>query len=180
MNTIDGFNLESLFEKNHKMKKILKWLGISVGALFVIGVIADMNKSPEEKAAAGAVTAAQAAQKQEDAQAQQAQALAKLPSVTAIQLAREYDENTVAADQKFKSKQFKVSGRVANINTDIMGTPYVTMGGTNEFMEPQFSFDESVSDQLAKIRKGMKLTLACEGAGDIAKIPMSKDCRILQ
>jgi len=162
------------------MKKILKWLGISVGVLFVIGVIADMNKSPKEKAAADAVITAQATQKREDDQAQQAQALAALPSVTAIQLAQEYQANTVAADQKFKGKQFKVSGRVTNINTDIMGRPYVTMGGTNEFMAPQFAFDESASDQLAKIRKGMKLTLVCEGTGDIAKIPMSKDCRVLQ
>jgi hypothetical protein len=97
--------------------------------------------------------------------------------VTSIQLAKDYEENTVAADQKYKGKKFVVTGTVSDINTDIMGRPYVTLRGTNEFMAPHFSFDKSAGDQLAKLRKGVKVTLACEGAGDMAKIPMSEDCQ---
>ena len=41
-----------------------------------------------------------------------------------------------------------------------------------------FNFDELL--ELAQIKKGMKLTIVCEGAGDIAKTPISKDCKITQ
>lgn len=104
---------------------------------------------------------------------------ADLPTVTARDLTAAYAANTVAADQQFKDKQFKVTGTVSDINTDIMGEPYVTLeGGENEFMEPQFKFDESAKDQLAQLQKGMQVTLACTGAGDVAKMPMSTDCSL--
>ncbi len=180
------------------MKKVLKWTAIVFAGLFIIGVIVDKSKSPEEKAAEKfasqereaeeeaekqAKSDAKAAEKQAKAQAKlaaQAQALDALPTITAEQLAEEYEANTVAADLKFKGKQFKISGKVSDINTDFRGHPYVTMGGTNQFMQPQFAFDKDATNQLAEVKKGMKLTLVCEGRGDIAKTPMSNNCQILQ
>lgn len=47
------------------MKKLLKWIGIVLVVLFVIGVIAEATKSPEEKAADQARRAQNAAQEQE-------------------------------------------------------------------------------------------------------------------
>lgn len=67
-----------------------------------------------------------------------------LLEVSAQQLAQAYDRNTVAADQQFKGKTFKVTGVVDSINTDLFGNPYVTLrGGVNQFMEPQFELDEA-------------------------------------
>ncbi|MGB5109660.1 MAG: hypothetical protein WBO07_07805 [Formosimonas sp.] len=106
--------------------------------------------------------------------------IAALPAITVAQLSQAYNDNTVAADQQFKGKKFKVAGIVSDISTDIMGDPYISMQGGNEFMQPQFSFDKDDSSQLAQIKKGMKLTIVCEGAGDIAKTPISKDCKITQ
>lgn len=51
----------------------------------------------------------------------------QLFEVSAQQLAQAYDRNTVAADQQFKGKRFRVSGVVESINTDIFGDPYVTL-----------------------------------------------------
>lgn len=105
--------------------------------------------------------------------------VADLPVVTAFDIAKAYDENTVAADQRFKGKQFKVSGVVDEISTDIMGDPYITLkGGVNQFMEPQFKFDKSALDQLATLKKGKKVMLMCTGTGDIAKTPMNEDCSL--
>jgi len=96
---------------------------------------------------------------------------------TASEIARAYDANTVAADQQFKGKRFKVTGTVDNINTDFMGNPYLTLrGGVNQFMEPQFAFNENQSEQLASVKPGEKVTLVCVGRGDVAKTPMSGDC----
>ncbi|MNG01417.1 TRNA-anti-like protein [compost metagenome] len=103
-----------------------------------------------------------------------------MPIIDAGQLAIAYKENTVAADQTFKGKQFKISGIVESINTDVFGDPYLTLrGGVNPFMEPQFGFGQEHSNRIAGLRKGMKATLLCTGRGDVAKTPISKDCQLL-
>lgn len=161
------------------MKKVLKWIAIGFLALIALGLAVDALKSPEQKAAdavkAAQVKAQEAAEKKDRVQKE----LDSLPSVTAGQLTKAYEENTVAADQQFKGKKFKVSGTVADINTDITGDPYITMNGGNPFMAPQFGFEKSDAAQLAKVKKGSKVTMVCEGRGDVAKIPMSQSCVLL-
>ncbi len=100
-----------------------------------------------------------------------------LREISAQQLAQAYDRNTVAADQQFKGKRFKVTGVVDSINTDMFGSPYVTLrGGVNQFMEPQFELDEQHANYAAGLQSGMRISLVCTGRGDVAKTPMSKDC----
>jgi len=100
-----------------------------------------------------------------------------LLEVSAQQLAQAYDRNTVAADQQFKGKNFKVTGVVDSINTDLFGNPYVTLrGGVNQFMEPQFELDEAHANYAAGLQSGMRISLVCTGRGDVAKTPMSEDC----
>lgn len=107
--------------------------------------------------------------------------LASLSTFTAAQLAAAYDRNTVAADQQFKGKAYKVTGTVSSINTDFRGRPYVTLqGGVNQFMEPQFSFENAKDPAIAQLQKGSRVTLACTGRGDIAKTPMSEDCQFVR
>ena len=100
-----------------------------------------------------------------------------LPEYSAQQMAAEYERNTVAADQRFKGKRFKVTGVVDSINTDLFGNPYVTLrGGVNQFMEPQFGLDSAHRNYAAGLQQGMRISLACKGRGDVAKIPMSDAC----
>ena len=100
-----------------------------------------------------------------------------LLEVSAQQLAQAYDRNTVAADQQFKGKRFKVTGVVESINTDLFGNPYVTLrGGVNQFMEPQFQLDDAHANYAAGLQSGMRISLICTGSGDVAKTPMSKGC----
>lgn len=173
------------------MKKVWKWSLIAFFGLVAMGMVIEAAKSPEQKMAEAAEREAQKAHREQERAAAKAaeqaaeeeaarQAIDALPSYSATELARAYDANTVAADQKFKGQTFKVTGTIADINTDIMGNPYVTMrGGVNQFLEPQFAFDKDSANQLAELSKGMKVTLMCTGKGDIAKTPMSDDCIIL-
>jgi hypothetical protein len=156
------------------MKKVLKYAGIALLAIIVLGAIVEATKSPEQKAA----DAAKLAEKKQAELAKRAEEIAAMPVVSAAQLARDYEDNTVAADQKYKNKEFKVSGKVSDINTDFAGSPYITMGGG--FIPPQFKFSRDHAEQLAKVRKGMQLTLLCTGKGDIAKTPMSDECQIIE
>ncbi|MBI7130994.1 OB-fold protein [Pseudomonas aeruginosa] len=100
-----------------------------------------------------------------------------LREISAQQLAQAYDRNTVAADQQFKGKRFKVTSVVDSINTDLFGNPYVTLrGGVNQFMEPQFELDGAHAKYAAGMQRGMRISLICTGRGDVAKTPMSQDC----
>ena len=46
--------------------------------------------------------------------------------LTAQELMSAYAVNEIAADQKYKGKMVRLSGKVDDIGKDIMGTPYVT------------------------------------------------------
>tara|TARA_B110000037_G_C16866055_1_gene402051 strand:- start:151 stop:603 length:453 start_codon:yes stop_codon:yes gene_type:complete len=149
------------------MGKIMKWVGGIFVVLVIIGVATEESATPEQKAAQLATR-----------EAKQAAVISELPSYTAIELASAYEQNTVAANMKFKGKQFKVTGVVTDILTDFMDDPYITMATANEYGEPQFSFSDDALAELAAISKGMTLTLICTGNGDVIKTPMNKDCRM--
>lgn len=162
------------------MKKVLKWIGIAFVGLIVLGAIINATKSPEQKAAEAAASEQEQAKQAEEKLAQARQEMAALPTITASDLATAYKENTVAADMQYKDKKFKISGIVTDINTNIMGDPYVTLkGGVNQFQEPQFSFEKSEAAKLANLKKGSKVTLVCIGKGDVAKTAMSDSCLLV-
>ena len=151
--------------KNLSGKQIAVYLVVGIGVIWWLASN-DTNSITENKAVAN-----QEITKQE---------IDALPNVTASAMASAYSDNTVAADQQFKDKKFKVTGTVADINTDIMGNPYITLrGGVNQFMEPQFAFDKSDAAKLANLKKGSKVSLICIGKGDVAKTPMSGSCALL-
>lgn len=142
-------------------------VGFSWFALMVIAM--DSGDRPSGQAAKPSVNQSQPARA--------AAPVEPLFAVSAQQLAQAYDRNTVAADQQFKGKRFKVTGVVGSINTDMFGSPYVTLrGGVNQFMEPQFELDDVHADYAAGLQSGMRIGLICTGGGDVAKTPMSKDC----
>ena len=162
------------------MKKVLKWIGITFVGLVVIGFTIDALKSPEQKAAEVAAREQQQAKQDEDKRENARQEMAVMSAISANDIVSAYGENTVAADQKFKDKKFKISGIVSDINTDLMGDPYITLsGGGNQFMEPHFGFEKSEAAQLANLKKGAMVTLVCIGKGDVAKTPMSDSCLLV-
>lgn len=162
------------------MKKLLKWIGLLFVGLVVLGGIIEATKSPEQKAADQAARDQQKASKAQ-AQAEQArQEVASLPTVTASEMVAAYEGNTVAADQRFKGKKFKVSGTVSDINTDMFGNPYLVLRSSgNPFNQPQFAFDQAAGAELAKVNKGAKVSMVCTGKGDVAKTPMAGGCALL-
>lgn len=132
--------------------------------LVSVGVLSACSEGP----ANGAAPASAAAQKEEP-----------VVEATPAQLVKAYEENTLAADELYKDKKVKITGKVGDINTDMMGYPYITMqAGPNQFMLPQFSFDKEQSTSLAKLKKGSQVTVICTGSGDIAKTPMFTKCEL--
>lgn len=101
----------------------------------------------------------------------------ELPSVSAGEVKRAYNENQVAADQKYFKKTLFLTGVVASINSGLGNEPYITLRGGNPFMEPQARFKKGNVEKIAALKKGQKLNLVCAGNGAIAGTPMFKNCQ---
>lgn len=100
---------------------------------------------------------------------------------TANEIAKEYADNPVAADNKFKDATFNVSGIITDTSKNFIKEPFVSLeGGTEPGKEPQFAFQQSEKDQAAELQPGQSIRLQCIGQGNISKIPMAGECKILE
>lgn len=100
-------------------------------------------------------------------------------SITAKQLFAAYDANEFAADEKYEGKLLEVSGKIDSIDTDILGTPYITLPvGPYSLFSVQCYFDRDEKANLAKLKKGRNIVIrgTCDGwTGNI----LISDCEIV-
>ncbi len=90
-----------------------------------------------------------------------------------------YENNEIAADNKFKGKLVRVAGIISNVKKDILGSLYVTLGTGAQFQIPEVQafFGDSQSGQLGQLRKGQTLTVVCRVDGLMMNV-LAKDCTI--
>lgn len=99
-------------------------------------------------------------------------------AVTALQLARDYHRNEVAADAKYKGRRLAVTGVVTSISKDITDSIYLTLGGDNMFLGVHAELRNSESSKAMALDKGDKVTVNCEGGPMIIGIAGLEDCVI--
>ena len=117
--------------------------------------------------------------------------------VTTPKLIRDYEENEVSADRRYKGKWLYVSGaKLGDISKGMFGGIKVTLP-TDEYGLSFVSadlFSEQLCDasrekgftacpaeeHVTKFKKGQRVDLECRGAGSAMKLPMLKDCLLLR
>lgn len=82
-------------------------------------------------------------------------------TVTAVQLAKDYDENEIKANSLYKGKLIKITGEIDTIG-EVLSSTYVTLSAGKDFAltRSQCFFDNV--DEIAKIvnmKKGDKVTI---------------------
>ena len=84
-------------------------------------------------------------------------------SVNSKTLYKDYTNNEIAADDKYKGKVIQVSGTIRDIGNDIMDDAYITLVGDDFFGDIQCFFPDKSS--LLKVNKGQKVTVVgyCTG-----------------
>lgn len=82
--------------------------------------------------------------------------------VSSTQLATEYDDNEVSADEKYKNKLILIKGKVESISKDFMGYPYLALDGLNMFQMVKATFDKANTSQLSNIKKGQNVQIVCQ------------------
>eukprot|EP00914_Ancora_sagittata_P003297 GHVO01006842.1.p1 GENE.GHVO01006842.1~~GHVO01006842.1.p1 ORF type:complete len:169 (+),score=5.55 GHVO01006842.1:27-533(+) len=95
--------------------------------------------------------------------------------ITAYELSRDYEENELRADKKYKGKLVKVDGEVEDISK-ILGSSGITLVGY-EFSWISCNFAEVDEESIAKLDKGDKVSVVGYIDGYGFSVDMSK-CKL--
>jgi hypothetical protein len=98
--------------------------------------------------------------------------------VYAWTLTQEYEENELAADDRYKDRLLKVSGKVSNI-ADTLGNITVQLEGHKALVTVMCSFDESQKAAVSKLRTGKEAILIGRGDGMTGGLYVGlRDCKV--
>ncbi|CUA82066.1 tRNA_anti-like [Gulbenkiania indica] len=156
--------------------KALKWIGIALVALVVIGAIfgGGKDKAPATVENESGSTQ-QAAQEAPEAAPAQEQAI----KVSAKKLHQDYEDNEAAADDVYKGKQLEVSGKIASIDKDAFDNTIVWLKAKDEFNRVMAKMSEAEAPKAKTLKKGQEVTVSCKGSTRIIGSPTLDECAIL-
>ena len=99
-------------------------------------------------------------------------------SVTPREIESAYEENTVAADEKYKGKSLGITGTAKEISTNITGEAIITMVGNDKMSDPVLNFVKVNLRSVAQIKPGQTISAICTGEGDSMKTPLLGNCTL--
>jgi hypothetical protein len=100
-------------------------------------------------------------------------------SIGAVRLWREYDENEVAADTRYKGHRLSVTGTVVNIERDYEGRPVLHLFGGNAIFPTVATLNKADIPAVAQLKKGDEVVVRCIGAGREMRMPQLERCLML-
>lgn len=100
----------------------------------------------------------------------------KQSTITATQLFKEYEDNEVLADKRYKDKYFYVEGVIGDIGRDILDDIYVVLKTNNLMFGVQCYIEDE--ELVAQLKKGMKITVYGKCDGLLRNVGM-KDCKLI-
>lgn len=146
------------------MKKILKWLGIGVVVLIVIGMISGAGKSGSGQKS-GSTGTTQEKQVQEPT------------SIKAQELADDFDSNQVAAENKWKGKLVQFSAEITNITDTGLSFSKVA---SKQFSMAQISCRVTDKQQLLSLKNGQTVTVKGVVGGQTIGVIDVSDCSVVK
>ena len=96
-------------------------------------------------------------------------------AVDAATLHGAYSANEIAADQLYKDKPLKVSGKIADIASDASNEPVVSLR-VGDF--ESVHVNGLPKDAAATLAKGQSITVTCVGGGEVIGTPILNDCKL--
>jgi hypothetical protein len=85
-------------------------------------------------------------------------------TISSKDLTKTFEENELAANEKYNDKILAVSGKVENI-AETMGNITVSLQGHNAVLSVMCNFEESEKPSVTKVKKGQQVTLIGKGDG---------------
>ena len=101
-------------------------------------------------------------------------------NVTVEAICKEYKNNEIAADKKYKGKMIKVVGKVDDVKKDIMDNFYVTLKRSDPYTleTVQCFFDDEHEEKLSNLKKGATVTILGRGDGLMMNV-LLQDCELV-
>lgn len=101
--------------------------------------------------------------------------------IDAYDIIKDYVDNTVVADSKYRDKTLEIQGTVADIGKDLIDTPFLTIKGskfTFEAMRCNFSKDDEVL--LASVVKNQHIVIRGLVMGEKLGMVIIQNCEIIK
>lgn len=95
------------------------------------------------------------------------------------QLYKDYEENAIKADGKYKDKLIQITGKVDDIFREVMGHPYVTFSVDKYFQHVQAVFSKDEESKVAELKKGQTITVRGRCKGKTMNV-LIDDCIIIK
>lgn len=150
----------------HGTSPVVKLALGSLGFVLLLGMCGGRDKSEGSSSTSSSI-----------AQAEEQPALAVPPiEITARELERAYDANEVAADNAYKGRVLAVSGNVSSIDKGIFDEVIVRLATPNQFNNVHASMNKTQAGAAARLSKGVRVVVLCQGSGMIIGSPTLKDC----
>ncbi len=99
-------------------------------------------------------------------------------------LFKDYKDNPINADKKYKDKKFVLTGTISDIDRDIGQSPYITFDVDSDITAKDYGnikLSFSDDDAVASLKKGQKVTVVgtCDGTFTSTLLTFS-DCKIVK
>jgi putative nucleic acid binding protein len=101
-------------------------------------------------------------------------------SVGSIRLWQDYDANEVAADNQYKGKSLRVTGRILSIEKNLMGAARLDLASGNPVFRVIATIDSVDTPRAAVLAKGDTVLVQCTGAGSFMRMPQLDRCALLR
>ncbi len=99
--------------------------------------------------------------------------------VGSIRLWRDYAANEVAADNLYKGKSLRVTGRVLSIGKDAREAAVLHLVSGNMIFQTMATLEMAQTQRAATLVKGTQVTVQCVGKGTMMSMPQLEDCSLL-
>ena len=105
---------------------------------------------------------------------------AGVTTVGALRLWQDYDANEVAADNRYKGKTLRVTGRVLSVERDANGAAVLDMVSGNPIFRTMATLQLAETQRAASLTRGNTVVVQCTGGGRVMRMPQLEDCELLQ
>lgn len=99
--------------------------------------------------------------------------------ITAQELKDRYDDNEVAANQRFQGYRLEISGSITSIDEDFLGSPTVNLETDNSYESVHIKLPKEQSSVVAQLTRGQVFAVRCETIQRIIALPVASDCVIV-
>jgi hypothetical protein len=103
-----------------------------------------------------------------------------LQSMYADFLFHKYEDNEIAADQKYKGNYYVVFGTIENISREVLGNPYLVLGKTGPSGGVKCLFEKNYESAISRLSKGETARVVGEVAGRSSGMVILRNCELWQ